>query len=51
MPGNAKITVTVKGDDSIDAEISDLVPKIKETDTKTQIVQETHIHVQPPAPL
>ena len=46
MPGNAKITVAVKGDDSIDAEISDLVPKIKETDTKTNIVQETHMHVE-----
>ena len=56
MPGNAKITVTIKGDDNIDAEISDLiVPKIKETDTKTKtktkIVQETYLYVEPPDPL
>ena len=43
---NAKITVTIKGDDSIDAEISEIVPKIKETDTKTKIAQETHMHVE-----
>ena len=43
---NAKITVTIKGDDSIDAGISEIVPKIKETDTKTKIAQETHMHVE-----
>ena len=47
LPENAKLTVTIKGDDSIYAEISDLVvPKIKETETKTNIVQETHMHVE-----